>query len=47
MGEDHKELSDVRKTGARDMVNLFWRDEIKHKKLMVKTEVFKAKEALT
>lgn len=47
MGEEHKELGDVRKTGAHDLVNLFGRDEKKHKKLMIKTKVFKAKEALT
>lgn len=47
MGGEHKELGDVRKTGAHDLVNLFGGDEIKHKKLMIKTKVFKAKETLT
>ena len=37
MREDHKELGDISKIEAHDMVNLFGGDEIKHKKLMIKT----------
>lgn len=37
MGEDYREFVNKRRRGVYDMVNLFGKDGIKYKRLMIKT----------